>query len=642
MTVDASPLGGFATQFFDNNGVILSGGKVYTYVAGTTTPQATYTSVSGVTPHANPIILDSAGRVPGGEIWLTSGASYKFVIETSLGVLLGSYDNVATATASSSILIPSGYTTATTVQEAFDDLGSNTGAGYVGFIQTGTGAVSRSALAKSRDVLCIKDFGAVGDGVADDTAAMTAGIVAALAQRRALYLPGGIYKITSVITVTMPNPASGTQATNFFAQLTMYGDGFADTEVRCTSNGFLSIVGSSQQHSIDFQNFAVTATAVNNGTAISMNCTIYPFFGEFTAKSRINLHFRGSDGINNVFYWTVAVESVDWSNIDFSGSMFDGASTPAGTGVITRATAHSMPFVCVFDFIGCHFRFLSVGYNYGTGSQSANFDACFFALCVTQVFAPAGGINHQGLSITNCESYELATGDGVYLACECPNFIFTGNRWAVSAGFRAVALDVAGQFTITNNQFFPDSAVNTATSAIDIDGTVAGTNGIIDGNNFASTTIGIRLKSGSANVLVGPNNKCTSNMTLVTNAGGTDHNIGGQIATPIGAIGYTRGAGNSVTQLTSKSTAVTINNPCGQIVTSNAALAGNTEVSFTVNNTTVDVYDAIVVTTGNAAHQVRVGDNAFTSFKIYVKNITGGSLSDALTINFAVIKSFIV
>lgn len=89
-----SPLGGAAAQFFDNNGVILSGGKLYTYAAGTTTPQITYTSVSGVTPHANPIVLDSAGRVPGGEIWLTINQSYKVAIETSTAVLLGTYDNL--------------------------------------------------------------------------------------------------------------------------------------------------------------------------------------------------------------------------------------------------------------------------------------------------------------------------------------------------------------------------------------------------------------------------------------------------------------------------------------------------------------------------------------------------------------------
>lgn len=92
--VSISPFAGVGAQFFDNNGVILSGGKIFTYAAGTTTPQATYTSISGVTPHANPIVLDSAGRVPGGEIWLSDGFSYKFVVETSTGILIGTYDNV--------------------------------------------------------------------------------------------------------------------------------------------------------------------------------------------------------------------------------------------------------------------------------------------------------------------------------------------------------------------------------------------------------------------------------------------------------------------------------------------------------------------------------------------------------------------
>jgi hypothetical protein len=93
MAVFLSPVGGAAAQFFTNSGVPLTGGKLYTSAAGTTTPEVTYTSSSGITAHTNPIILDSAGRVPGGEIWLTS-VPYKFVLNTSTDVLIATYDNI--------------------------------------------------------------------------------------------------------------------------------------------------------------------------------------------------------------------------------------------------------------------------------------------------------------------------------------------------------------------------------------------------------------------------------------------------------------------------------------------------------------------------------------------------------------------
>jgi hypothetical protein len=94
MAVFLSPVGGAAAQFFTNSGVPLTGGKLYSYAAGTTTPQVTYTSSSGVTAHTNPIILDSAGRVPSGEIWLTVDTAYKFVLNTSTDVLIATYDNI--------------------------------------------------------------------------------------------------------------------------------------------------------------------------------------------------------------------------------------------------------------------------------------------------------------------------------------------------------------------------------------------------------------------------------------------------------------------------------------------------------------------------------------------------------------------
>lgn len=88
-----SPVGGVAAQFFDNDGNVLSGGKIYTYLAGSSTNATTYTSTSGSIAHTNPIVLDSAGRVPGGEIWITA-LQYKFVLKTSSDTLIATYDNI--------------------------------------------------------------------------------------------------------------------------------------------------------------------------------------------------------------------------------------------------------------------------------------------------------------------------------------------------------------------------------------------------------------------------------------------------------------------------------------------------------------------------------------------------------------------
>lgn len=105
--------------------------------------------------------------------------------------------------------------------------------------------------------------------------------------------------------------------------------------------------------------------------------------------------------------------------------------------------------------------------------------------------------------------------------------------------------------------------------------------------------------------------------------------------------GYTTGEGGTVTQATDKSTAVTLNKKCGQITMSGAALAASTTVSFTLANSTVVASDVVVLnhvatgTLGNYSLSARSGAGSVT---IAVRNLTGGSLSDALVIGFAVIK----
>lgn len=93
MPVNLSPVAGAAQQFFSNSGVPLSGGLLYTYAAGTTTPLATYTTASGATANSNPIVLNSAGRLDN-EVWLTSSLAYKFVLKDSSDVTIATYDDI--------------------------------------------------------------------------------------------------------------------------------------------------------------------------------------------------------------------------------------------------------------------------------------------------------------------------------------------------------------------------------------------------------------------------------------------------------------------------------------------------------------------------------------------------------------------
>lgn len=94
MSVNLSPFYGVAGQLFNNNGDPLAGGKINTYLAGSTTNTPTFTTSAGNIQHTNPIILDGAGRVPSGEIWLTAGTIYKFVVSDSADNLIGTFDNI--------------------------------------------------------------------------------------------------------------------------------------------------------------------------------------------------------------------------------------------------------------------------------------------------------------------------------------------------------------------------------------------------------------------------------------------------------------------------------------------------------------------------------------------------------------------
>ena len=109
-------------------------------------------------------------------------------------------------------------------------------------------------------------------------------------------------------------------------------------------------------------------------------------------------------------------------------------------------------------------------------------------------------------------------------------------------------------------------------------------------------------------------------------------------------IGYSAAAQGTVTQLTDKSTAVTLNKSAGRITMNNAALAGNTAVSFTLNNSLISANDTIIVcissvTTGSTAgaYTSYVSNMTTGSASLTLRNLSGTSYSEAVVINFSVI-----
>lgn len=232
MTTTLSLFAGAGAQFFDNDGNPLSGGKIYSYMAGSSTPATTYTTIAGNISHSNPIVLDSAGRVPGGgEIWLTLGVGYKFIVKTSADVLIATYDNIPSAAQppaandADSIMYEQGYTVTAgnfvvgktyrilaVGNTNFTAIGASSNTPGTHFIATGVGSgtgtaqLSQTVQARLRQVVSVADFGAVGDGSTDDTEAIRAA-VASLTTGGELVFPNPSvsYLITGTIEVTVGN-----------------------------------------------------------------------------------------------------------------------------------------------------------------------------------------------------------------------------------------------------------------------------------------------------------------------------------------------------------------------------------------------------------------------------------------------------
>lgn len=156
-------------QFFTNESEVAAGYRLYTYLANSTTPAETYSNRAGTTENTNPIILDARGEAT---IYLQPGVVYDYVLKTDEDALVWTREDVVAQVGDSAAVV---------------------------FLRDAAGAVARTADQRFDEDVSVKDFGAVGDGVTDDTIALRAARDYAEAAGVALRWPAGDYVVSESI-----------------------------------------------------------------------------------------------------------------------------------------------------------------------------------------------------------------------------------------------------------------------------------------------------------------------------------------------------------------------------------------------------------------------------------------------------------
>lgn len=191
-------IGATYPQFRDSDGSPLNSGYIYFGVVNLnpeTNPISIYWDSALTQPASQPIRTINGFIVRDGAIAnVYASSAYSITVKNKNGILL--YNSADSSQFDSNTAASNSIT-------AFQNsLAASSGASLVGFIQSGSGAVSRTIQSKLRDFVSVKDFGAIGNGTSDDTLSIQAAIDSLGSSPGTIYFPPGTYKVTSTITVS--------------------------------------------------------------------------------------------------------------------------------------------------------------------------------------------------------------------------------------------------------------------------------------------------------------------------------------------------------------------------------------------------------------------------------------------------------